>query len=266
MRPRLMALVAATVVAAAVGVIVWRKPAPTSGAERSRALAPLTNAATVTPVASVSPNPPLTPPPTNPPAPSPIVTGFITKAREANAALAAATLTNASAPRPFSPTASPATEMQLTRTADGASLVDQLYVVRGQGTTNEPYLVTWDLLLSAAETYAPSAGSWELPKRLRWLDGKQLQIKGFLTSPTRATKSDHLLLTWSALDACCLGPPPNPCQAVEVKLESPITLDRHVLIGVTVEGTFKLEPRVLGGLGLSLFRLDNARVIAVGGP
>ena len=104
-----------------------------------------------------------------------------------------------------------------------------------------------------------------MPKRLRWLDGKQLQIKGFLTSPTRANKSDHLLLTWSALDACCLGPPPNPCQAVEVKLESPITLDRHVLIGVTVEGTFKLEPRVIGGLGLSLFRLDNARVVAVGG-
>ena len=149
--------------------------------------------------------------------------------------------------------------------ADGAWLVDQLYVVRGQGTTNDPYVVTWDLLLSAAETYAPSAGSWELPKRLRWLDGKQLQIRGFLTSPTRANKSDHLLLTWSALDACCLGPPPNPCQAVEVKLESPITLDRHVLIGVTVEGTFKLEPRVIGGLGLSLFRLDNARVVAVGG-
>ena len=265
MRPRLMALVAATFVAAAVGVIAWRQPASTVVAETSLTLAPATNAVTVSPVPSVAPNPPSTPPTTNSPAPSPVVAGFIAKAREANAALAAATLTNASAPRPFSPTANPATEMQLARTDDGAWLVDQLYVVRGQGTTNEPYLVTWDLLLSAAETYTPAAGSWELPKRLRWLDGKQLQIKGFLTSPTRANKSDHLLLTWSALDACCLGPPPNPCQAVEVKLESPITLDRHVLIGVTVEGSFKLEPHLAGGLGLSLFRLDHARVIAVGG-
>jgi hypothetical protein len=189
------------------------------------------------------------------------VAGFLAKAREANAALAVAALTNA--PRP-TPASSP-TELQLTRMADGAWLVDQLYVVRGQGTALSPFSVPWDLLLSAAETYAPAAGSWELPKRLHWLDGKQLQVKGFLTSPTRATQSDHLLLTWSALDACCLGPPPNPAQAVEVKLESPLTLERHVLIGVTVEGTFKLEPRLTGGLGMSLFRLDNARVVALGG-
>ena len=243
------------------GVVLLLKLAFPPVEKPSVVLPPPTNAPTANPVASVAPNPP----PANSPAASPVVASFIAKAREANAALAAAALTNATARRPFLSPDNPAAELQLSRMADGAWLVDQLYVVRGQGTTNEPYLITWDLLLSAAETYAPAAGSWELPKRLRWLDGKQLQLKGFLTSPTRATKSDHLLLTWSALDACCLGPPPNPCQSVEVKLESPITLDRHVLIGVTVEGTFKLEPRLTGGLGLSLFRLDNARVVAMGG-
>ena len=50
-----------------------------------------------------------------------------------------------------------------------------------------------------------------------------------------------------------------------MKLEPPLTLERHVLIGVTVGGTFRLEPRLAGGLGLSLFRLDNARVVALGG-
>ena len=220
-------------------------------------LAPSPNVVATKPVAPVTTQPPAT----NSPTPSPVVADFLAKAREANAALAAAALTNAPRPTPASPPA----ELQLTRMADGAWLVDQLYIVRGQGTANSPYTVPWDLLLSAAETYAPAAGSWELPKRLRWLEGKQLQVKGFLTSPTRASKSDHLLLTWSALDACCLGPPPNPAQAVEVKLESPLTLERHVLIGVTVEGTFKLEPRLAGGLGLSLFRLENARVVALGG-
>lgn len=269
MRPRWMTLVTATLIAVAAGVIAWRRPAATEVAERPVTQASPTDAATVNPVTPAATNAPPFPPTAAfsapAPVPSPVVAGFIAKAREANAALAAALPTNSAALRPDGIAAPPGGEMQLSRMTDGAWLVDQLYVVRGQGTTNEPFLVTWDLLLSAAETYAPSAGSWELPKRLHWLDGKQLQLKGFLTSPTRAAKSDHLLLTWSALDACCLGPPPNPCQAVEVKLDSPITLDRHVLIGVTVEGTFKLAPRVVGGLGLSVFRLDNARVVAVGG-
>lgn len=249
---------AAAAIVAAAGVAAWCNLTAKSAAKNRGADTPSSNAALVIPAASVVTNPPANTSP--PPA---VVAGFLTKAREANAALAAAALTNAS--RPAAPTAHPAAELQLSRMADGAWLVDQLHVVRGHGTTNEPFLITWDLLLSAAETYAPAAGSWELPQRLRWLDGKQVQIKGFLTSPTRAAKSDHLLLTWSALDACCLGPPPNPCQAVEVKLESLLTLERHVLIGVTVEGTFKLEPRLAGGLGLSLFRLGNARIVAVGG-
>lgn len=185
---------------------------------------------------------------------------FLAKAREVQTALALAALTNA--PRPAA--THPAGAAILTRMADGARLLDQLYIVRGEGTATDPLQVTWDLLLSASETFAPGAGRWEVPERLRWLEGKQLQIKGFLTSPTRAAKSDHLLLTWSALDACCLGPPPNACQAIEVKLQAPLTLERHVLIGVTVEGTFKLEPRMQGGLGVSLYRLNNARIVALG--
>lgn len=259
MHPRWIAALVAVIIATAFSLLFLRKPAaPDANSTAGPDLFP--SSPDVRPSLTVT-NPPLPTPRATPL--SPILSGFLARAREANIALAKAPPANT--PHPLSPNTNAITEMQLSRMADGAWLVDQLHVVRGQGTAAEPYSITWDLLLSATETYAPAAGSWELPKRLRWLDGKQLQIKGFLTSPTRAAKSDHLLLTWSALDACCLGPPPNPCQAVEVKLETPITLDRHVLIGVTVEGTFKLEPRLAGGLGLSLFRLANARIVAVGG-
>ncbi len=194
----------------------------------------------------------------------PAVAGFLTKAREAQTALA-----QAAVPAPVLSSSNLAAALstvglQVSRGTDGSTVLDQVYVVRGQGTAADPCLIGWDLLLSGAERFAPGAGKWEVPERVRLLDGKQLQIKGFLTSPVRATKSDHLLLTWSALDACCLGGPPSPCQAVEVKLQTPLTLERHVLIGVTVEGAFKLETRLQGGLGLSLYRLDNARVVGVG--
>lgn len=259
MRPRWFVILLAALAVAGAAIVGLQQPPPPASAVPPAVQIQPTHLPRTEPVATPATNSSAA----QPPAPSPVVAGFMARAREAQTALSASQLTNA--PRPMPPGSPKPADMPLSRTADGAWLVEQLYVVRGAGTTNDPFVVSWDLLLSAAETYAPAGGSWELPPRLLWLDGKQLQIKGFLTSPTRATKSDHLLLTWSALDACCLGPPPNPCQAVEVKLESPLTLERHVLIGVTVEGTFKLEPRLAGGLGMSLFRLGNARIVAVGG-
>ena len=248
MRPLWIAIILVAAVAAGAVVAILRRPDSALIGEKPPGAAVPSKVAGADPVAPIPPGPS----PATAPAPTPVAAG--SKPAEP-----------APVPAPAPPAPNSTAEVQLTRMADGAWLVDQLYIVRGQGTAADPYVVTWDMLLSAVETFSPADGRWEVPRRLKWLDGKQLQIKGFLTSPTRATKSDHLLLTWSAQDACCQGPPANPCQSIEVKLESPITLETHVLIGVTVEGAFKVHPRMAGGLRMSLFHLENARVTALGG-
>lgn len=245
-----IAPVLAVLVAVGVGVVAWRKSVSPAVGEKPVVVAAPSKVAVAYPDPPVLPSPA----PASIPVASPVMVG--SDPRETTPERTSV---------PASPASNPTAEVQLIRMPDGASLVDQLYIVRGQGTAADPYVVTWDMLLSASETFAPADGRWEVPQRLKWLDGKQLQIKGFLTSPTRANKSDHLLLTWSAQDACCNGVPANPCQTVEVKLESPITLETHVMIGVTVEGTFKVHPRMAGGLRMSLFHLENARVVALGG-
>ena len=268
MRSRWFVIFAAALAAIGVAALVARKspPAlppthsPTRVQSESRVTPPTTQSNTPALLVSV----PATVLVSNPPASSPVVANFLTKAREAQTALANAALPAPALSASNLVAALSTVGLQVSRGTDGSTVLDQVYVVRGQGTAADPCQIGWDLLLSGAETFAPAAGKWELPERVRWLDGKQVQLKGFLTSPVRATKSDHLLLTWSALDACCLGGPPSPCQAVEVKLQTPLTLERHVLIGVTVEGTFKLETRLQGGLGLSLYRLNDARVVGVG--
>lgn len=252
MRRRWIAIVTVLLVGAGAGVValrephssVWQKPVTLAESDRQASAPSVSPAARNLPAIDI-------------PAASSVVTGPTPKADETHGA-------PANPARPTVAAITPVEGVQLTRMADGALLVDELYIVHGQGTAADPYVVTWDLLLSASETFAPADGRWEVPRRLKWLDGKQLQVKGFVTSPTRATTSDHVLLTWSAQDACCQGPPANPCQAIEVKLERSITLETHVLIGVTVEGTFKVHPRMAGGLRMSLFHFENARVVALG--
>ena len=266
MRFRRFVIPAAALLAVGIAAVVTRNsvPAPTIPPPTPATGPRLVSAPTKTLAPAAPTSVPVPAGTSNSPTPSPVVANFLIKAREAQTALANAALPAPALSASNLVAALSTVGLQVSRGTDGSTVLDQVYVVRGQGTAADPCLIGWDLLLSGAETFAPAAGKWELPERVRWLDGKQVQLKGFLTSPVRATKSDHLLLTWSALDACCLGGPPAPCQAVEVKLQTPLTLERHVLIGVTVEGTFKLETRLQGGLGLSLYRLNDARVVGVG--
>lgn len=141
---------------------------------------------------------------------------------------------------------------------DGSKLVDGRFVVKGEGTREKPYVITWDLVLSAEDEYAPKDGKTELPARIRMLDGKWVKVVGYVAFPLMVTEADELLVMMNEWDGCCIGIPPTPYDAVEVRLVSPVSgRDRLANFGAVV-GRFKVEPHLIGGWLVGLYLMDQA--------
>lgn len=148
-------------------------------------------------------------------------------------------------------------------TGDPFLLADGRYRIRGAGTFENPYRVTWDCLASARDTYNPRLQEFDLPQRVAMLNGKWLRIDGYLAFPLMVSQSRDVLIMLNQWDGCCIGVPPTPYDAIEVKLIEPARRSSgHALFSFGgVLGKLRVDPLVTKGWLQGLYVLDDAVLI-----
>lgn len=144
---------------------------------------------------------------------------------------------------------------------DGSLLVDGVFELRGEGTADDPYVVTWDYLMSAAETYQPRLGMTEIPERIQRLDGKHVRIAGYLLFPTAAMEATECLVMLNMWDGCCIGVMPTPYDAIEVQLTRPVSAGtrRYMNYG-TIEGELTIDPYLMNDWLIGLYLMEGAEL------
>jgi hypothetical protein len=144
---------------------------------------------------------------------------------------------------------------------DGTVVLDDTFEIKGRGTSAEPYEITWDLLLSAAETYQPRLGMNKLPERIQMLDGKHIRISGHLLFPMVGVDAREVLVMLNMWDGCCLGTMPSPYDAIEVQLAQPVRANnRNFMNYGTIEGKLSVDPYLINDWLLGLYVLEEAKL------
>ncbi|MEM1330597.1 MAG: hypothetical protein AAGG07_08560 [Planctomycetota bacterium] len=155
------------------------------------------------------------------------------------------------------------TPVEIVERDDGSLLIDDEHEVTGSGTAEDPYVVPWDLLLSASKTYRPKLDMRKLPSWAELFDGKRVRIKGYVAFPFMVTETDEMLVMLNMWDGCCIGVPPTPYDAIEVKLAEKVDPSpgghMNTPIGM-VEGTFKADPYVVNDWLIGLYLMDDAEM------
>jgi len=153
-------------------------------------------------------------------------------------------------------------EATIVKRDDGSMLIDDRYVVRGAGTKDDPYRITWDLLVSAGQAYRPREGRTELPERVTLLDDKWVQLEGYIAFPLMAESSDEILFMLNQWDGCCIGVPPTPYDAVEVTLVAPVRMQGGVNIFNygAIRGKLKVDPYIVNDWLVGLYLMEEAQL------
>ncbi len=143
---------------------------------------------------------------------------------------------------------------------DGAIVADDRFVIKGKGTAAEPYEVTWEMLTSAEESYDPRLAKKQIPERIAMLDGKKVRITGYVAFPMYVVQPRELLAMLNQWDGCCIGVPPTPYDAIEVRLARAVGDDARMATYGSVEGTFAIKPYVVGDWLIGLYMMENAEL------
>lgn len=170
----------------------------------------------------------------------------------------------ASSPNSPAPTTSegsaktdPAATNGMVTKPDGTLIFDGRFAVRGSGTLEDPYRVPWDLLVATNETYAPRKGLKKLPERIKFFDGKYVKLSGFIAFPITSANPKEMLVMLNQWDGCCIGVPPTPYDAVEVKLaKSPTPSQRSAMQG-TLRGKLRIDPYEDSGWLLGIYYMEE---------
>ncbi len=139
------------------------------------------------------------------------------------------------------------------------------FVVPGAGTAEAPYVVSWDLLIAVQEHYRPRQGMTEIPAWIKFFEGKHVRLAGFVMPPMMGDDMREVLLMQNEWDGCCVGVPPTPYDAVEVKLtKNPRGLSQYTMNYGEITGVFKVDPFVQGEWLLGLYLMDGADLVIKG--
>lgn len=145
------------------------------------------------------------------------------------------------------------------RLPDGSISADDAWTIKGEGTADSPYEVSWEFLASAQDTYVPRLSENKIPARIAFLSGKRVRISGYLAFPLVAQTSGECLIMLNQWDGCCIGIPPTPYDAVEVKLAESISgWKKHTLNFGSIEGVFTVEPYLVENWLVGLYMLRDA--------
>jgi len=144
---------------------------------------------------------------------------------------------------------------------DGAISVDDAWMIRGAGTAESPYEVSWEFLSSAQETYVPRLSEKKIPARIAFLHGKVVRISGYLAFPLIAPTSSECLAMLNQWDGCCIGIPPTPYDAIEVKLATELKgWKKHTINFGAITGEFKVEPYLVENWLVGLYLMEKAKI------
>ncbi|MAD78982.1 MAG: hypothetical protein CMJ51_06385 [Planctomycetaceae bacterium] len=144
---------------------------------------------------------------------------------------------------------------------DDAIVADGDFTIRGSGTQEDPYRVSWELLASAAEGYRPSLGERQMPQRVAALDGQWIRIDGYVAFPLGGADTSELLVMLNQWDGCCIGIPPTPYDALEVSLSEAIPpAQRHSINYGTLTGRLLVSPYLVENWLVGLYLMDDASV------
>lgn len=161
---------------------------------------------------------------------------------------------------PPTPAAPAPAKIKLEPQPDGTTLVDEKYVMKGKGTKDDPYRVTWEQLLSAQDTYQPRLGRKQIPERVKMLDGKWVRVNGYIAFPLMAASADEMLMMLNQWDGCCIGVPPTPYDAIEVKLKTAAKGDARLRTTGTLTGILRVDPYLVKDWLVSLYVMDDGEV------
>ena len=151
-------------------------------------------------------------------------------------------------------------EAKVVKNDDGTMVVDDKFQLKGEGTEASPYEITWEYLVSAQEDYQPRLGKKKLPGPLKLIDNKRVKITGFVAFPIMAEEPTEMLAMLNQWDGCCIGIPPTPYDAVEVKLSEPASNEQRLVTYGTVEGKLSVEPYLVRDWLVSLYSLEDAKM------
>lgn len=141
---------------------------------------------------------------------------------------------------------------------DGSTVVDGRFTIVGDGTAEKPFEIPWEMLVSAQESFAPEKKLRTIPGRLKMLDGKVVRISGNILFPLFVKQPKELLTMLNQWDGCCIGVPPTPYDAVEVKLSRGVLEGERYATRGTVTGTFAVKPFLSGDWLVGLYTLEKA--------
>lgn len=141
---------------------------------------------------------------------------------------------------------------------DGSIEVAEAGVISGDGTQARPFVIDWQVLRSVARDYNPKQGQSEIPAWVMQLHGKRVRVEGNTLLPVVAEATNELLVMQNPWDGCCVGVPPTPYDAIEVKLAKMQSMGNAPTGFGMVEGTFKVDPYVVSGWLLGLYLIEDA--------
>ncbi|MGP1346173.1 MAG: hypothetical protein ACTS3F_05825 [Phycisphaerales bacterium] len=139
------------------------------------------------------------------------------------------------------------------------------FPLRGEGTRDDPYRLPWEALVAVRETYRPRTGNNELPEWLDRIDGKYIALTGYLLLPLVQDTTDEVLLMRNQWDGCCIGVPPTPYDAIEVKLNKPLAGKSSWRMNYgTITGKVAVDPYIVSGWLIGLYLMDDATLLDAG--
>lgn len=148
--------------------------------------------------------------------------------------------------------------IKATQKDDGTFVIDEKFAVTGKGTKENPYVVTWEHLVSVSELYDPKRGQKKLPDRVMFLDGAYVTITGYVAFPLYVSEPKELLCMLNQWDGCCIGVPPTPYDAIEVKLKDAATKEQRMTTFGTVSGKMFVKPYLVGDWLVGLYLMEEA--------
>ncbi|MCC7387251.1 MAG: hypothetical protein IT431_00635 [Phycisphaerales bacterium] len=148
----------------------------------------------------------------------------------------------------------------------GATLtLNGRYPITGSGTAEDPYKIDFDMLVALEHDYQPkTAGKDMIPEWITPLNGKVVEITGFIGFPFIAPTADECMVMLNQWDGCCIGVPPTPYDAVEVQLAEEVDLGNGVPNYGTIRGVFRADPYLVNGWLIGLYVMDEATLRSAG--
>jgi hypothetical protein len=137
--------------------------------------------------------------------------------------------------------------------------LDGRYRVTGNGSANDPYVISWELLTSASEFIDLAQNARTPPPWVRLLDGTYVQISGYYSTAVRVSVAKNLLLTLNRWDGCCIGVPPTPFDAIDIDMRAPLPMGGlHLIRFGTFRGQLRVETVEAASYLLGFYRLEDA--------